>query len=47
MARVPELFRFCEAHGLVMITVADLARYRLESKYEESLWAIDASLVCV
>jgi 3,4-dihydroxy-2-butanone 4-phosphate synthase/GTP cyclohydrolase II len=26
MARVPELFRFCEAHGLVMITVADLAR---------------------
>ncbi len=47
MARVPELFRFCEAHGLVMITVADLARYRLESTYEESLWAIDASLVCV
>jgi 3,4-dihydroxy-2-butanone 4-phosphate synthase/GTP cyclohydrolase II len=47
MARVPELFRFCEAHGLVMITVADLARYRLESRYEESLWAIDASLVCV
>ena len=47
MARVPELFRFCETHGLVMITVADLARYRLESKYEESLWAIDASLVCV
>jgi 3,4-dihydroxy-2-butanone 4-phosphate synthase/GTP cyclohydrolase II len=47
MARVPDLIRFCETHGLVMITVADLARYRLESKYEESLWAIDASLVCV
>jgi 3,4-dihydroxy-2-butanone 4-phosphate synthase len=47
MARVPDLVRFCETHGLVMITVADLARYRLESEYEESLWAIDASLVCV
>ena len=47
MARVPDLIRFCETHGLVMITVADLARYRLESKCEESLWAIDASLVCV
>jgi 3,4-dihydroxy-2-butanone 4-phosphate synthase/GTP cyclohydrolase II len=47
MARVPDLIRFCETHGLVMVTVADLARYRLESNYEESLWAIDASLVCV
>ena len=47
MARVPDLFRFCETHGLVMITVADLARYRLESEYEGSLWAIDGSLLCV
>jgi 3,4-dihydroxy-2-butanone 4-phosphate synthase/GTP cyclohydrolase II len=47
MARVPDLVRFCETHGLVMITVADLARYRLESEYEESLWAIDGSLLCV
>ena len=47
MARVPDLIRFCETHGLVMVTVADLARYRLESEYEGSLWAVDASLVCV
>jgi 3,4-dihydroxy-2-butanone 4-phosphate synthase/GTP cyclohydrolase II len=47
MARVPDLIRFCETHGLVMVTVSDVARYRLESEYEQSLWAIDASLVCV
>ena len=47
MARVPDLIRFCETHGLVMVTVADLARYRLESEYEESLWAIDGSFLCV
>ena len=47
MARVPDLIRFCERHGLVMVTVSDLARYRLESEYERSLWAVDASLVCV
>ena len=29
MARVPDLVRFCKKHGLMMITVADLARYRL------------------
>jgi 3,4-dihydroxy-2-butanone 4-phosphate synthase len=47
IARVPDLIRFCETHGLVMVTVSDLARYRLESEYERSLWATDASLVCV
>jgi 3,4-dihydroxy 2-butanone 4-phosphate synthase/GTP cyclohydrolase II len=47
MARVPDLIRFCEMRGLVMVTVSDLARYRLESEYERSLWAADASLVCV
>jgi 3,4-dihydroxy-2-butanone 4-phosphate synthase/GTP cyclohydrolase II len=47
MARAPDLIRFCETHGLVMVTVSDLARYRLESEYERSLWAVDASLVCV
>ena len=47
MARVPDLFRFCETHGLVMVTVTDLARYRLASEYERSLWPADASLVCV
>jgi 3,4-dihydroxy 2-butanone 4-phosphate synthase/GTP cyclohydrolase II len=30
MARVPELERFCAEHGLLMISVADLIRYRLE-----------------
>jgi 3,4-dihydroxy 2-butanone 4-phosphate synthase / GTP cyclohydrolase II len=30
MARVPELSRFAERHGLSMITVADLIRYRLQ-----------------
>ncbi len=47
MARVPDLIRFCDAHGLVMVTVSDLARYRLASEYEGSLWAIDGSLLCV
>ena len=28
MARVPDLIRFCRRHGLMMITVADLARHR-------------------
>src|SRR5882762_7513438 len=41
MARVPDLIRFCKTHGLVMVTVADLARYRLESEYEGSLGAFD------
>jgi 3,4-dihydroxy 2-butanone 4-phosphate synthase/GTP cyclohydrolase II len=30
MARVPELLKFCARHGLKMLTVADLIRYRLE-----------------
>ncbi len=30
MARVPDLQRFCEHHGLKMITIADLVRYRME-----------------
>ena len=47
MARVPDLIRFCKKHGLVMVTVADLARYRLESEYDGSLWAIDGSSLCV
>ena len=29
MARVPDLIRFCEQHGLKMLTVAELIRYRL------------------
>jgi 3,4-dihydroxy-2-butanone 4-phosphate synthase/GTP cyclohydrolase II len=41
MARVPDLVRFCKMHNLMMITVADLARYRFESDYEGALGAID------
>ena len=44
MSRLPDLIRFCQTHDLVMITVADLARYRLEAD-EESL-ALMGSLMC-
>jgi 3,4-dihydroxy 2-butanone 4-phosphate synthase/GTP cyclohydrolase II len=30
MARVPDLTQFCAEHGLVMLTVAELIRYRLQ-----------------
>ena len=30
MARVPDLIEFCKLHGLKMLTVADLIRYRLQ-----------------
>ncbi|GAC1361255.1 MAG: bifunctional 3,4-dihydroxy-2-butanone-4-phosphate synthase/GTP cyclohydrolase II [Acidobacteriaceae bacterium] len=32
MARVPDLVRFCEQHGMKMLTVADLIRYRLQNE---------------
>ena len=32
MARVPELIEFCKTHGLKMISVADLIRYRLQNE---------------
>lgn len=32
MARVPQLTEFCARHGLLMVTVADLIRYRLENE---------------
>ncbi len=47
MARVPDLIRFCKTHGLVMITVADLARYRLEAESEGPFAAISVSFACV
>jgi 3,4-dihydroxy 2-butanone 4-phosphate synthase / GTP cyclohydrolase II len=31
MARLPDLVRFCRRHNLLMITVAELVRYRLDS----------------
>ena len=44
MARVPDLIRFCRKHGLLMITVADLARYRLELDFETTFAAIEGLL---
>ena len=41
MARVPELIQFCKKHGLLMITVAELARYRFDFDYEAALAAIE------
>src|SRR5438874_5309745 len=32
MARVPDLGRFCTKHSLMMITIADLVRYRLDKE---------------
>ena len=46
MARVPDLVRFCKKHGLLMITVADLARYRLNADFDDSL-AVSSGLFSV
>lgn len=32
MARLPELKRFCEKHGLVMTSIVDIAQYRRETE---------------
>jgi len=45
MSRLPDLIRFCRIHKLALITVADLARYRLDTDDEESL-ALMGSLLC-
>ncbi len=47
MARVPDLIRFCMTHGLVTVSVAALARYRLETEHERSHWASDATALCL
>ena len=36
MARVPDLVRFCERHGMKMLRVAELIRYRLEYQADTS-----------
>jgi 3,4-dihydroxy-2-butanone 4-phosphate synthase/GTP cyclohydrolase II len=46
MARVPDLIRFCRKHGLLMITVADLARYRIEVADDDPFEAIDRLFLC-
>jgi 3,4-dihydroxy 2-butanone 4-phosphate synthase/GTP cyclohydrolase II len=45
MARLPDLIRFCRRHNLAMVTVADLARYRLEAN--DDVLALLGSMVCV
>ena len=37
MARTPDLLQFCRKHGLVMITVSELARYRMELLDDEGV----------
>jgi 3,4-dihydroxy 2-butanone 4-phosphate synthase / GTP cyclohydrolase II len=32
MARVPDLVEFCQTHGMKMLTVADLIRYRMQNE---------------
>jgi 3,4-dihydroxy-2-butanone 4-phosphate synthase/GTP cyclohydrolase II len=44
MARVPDLVHFCAKHQLCMITVADLACYRLQLDDEKSVDVIDKLL---
>jgi 3,4-dihydroxy-2-butanone 4-phosphate synthase/GTP cyclohydrolase II len=46
MARVPDLIRFCRRHGLLMVTVADLARYRIEVADNDPLETFDRLFLC-
>lgn len=41
MARVPDLKAFCKKHDLAMITVAELARYRVELDFESAVGVFD------
>jgi 3,4-dihydroxy-2-butanone 4-phosphate synthase/GTP cyclohydrolase II len=41
MARLLDLARFCKKHGLLMINVAELARYRVDSDFEGAVAALD------
>ena len=43
MARVPDLIGFCEEHGLLMVTVADLIRYRM--KHERYVHRVAEAMV--
>jgi hypothetical protein len=43
---VPDLIQFCRRHGLLMITVADLARYRIEVADDDGLETIDRLFLC-
>ena len=43
MARIPDLIAFCAAHGLKMLTVASLIRYRLQQSVTSSAWPSPSS----
>jgi 3,4-dihydroxy 2-butanone 4-phosphate synthase/GTP cyclohydrolase II len=43
MARVPDLVRFCAVHGMLMVTVADLIRYRLQ--HERSIHRVAEAML--
>jgi GTP cyclohydrolase II/3,4-dihydroxy-2-butanone 4-phosphate synthase len=44
MARVPDLVRFCTKHELIMITVADLVRYRVDNEHESRVGVSESTL---
>jgi 3,4-dihydroxy-2-butanone 4-phosphate synthase len=47
MARVPDLIGFCKKHKLVMITVSELARYRMDLDDGATLEALEGFIpVC-
>jgi 3,4-dihydroxy-2-butanone 4-phosphate synthase/GTP cyclohydrolase II len=47
MARVPDLVRFCKKHNLIMITVAELARYRMHLDDTAAIEALEGFIpVC-
>jgi len=47
MARVPDLVRFCKKHKLAMITVSELARYRMDLDDGATLEALEGFIpVC-
>jgi 3,4-dihydroxy-2-butanone 4-phosphate synthase/GTP cyclohydrolase II len=47
MARAPDLIRFCKQHNLVMITVSELARYRMDLDDGAALEALEGFIpVC-
>jgi 3,4-dihydroxy 2-butanone 4-phosphate synthase/GTP cyclohydrolase II len=47
MARVPDLIRFCKKHNLLMITVSELARYRMDLDDGAALEALEGFIpVC-
>jgi 3,4-dihydroxy-2-butanone 4-phosphate synthase/GTP cyclohydrolase II len=44
MARVPDLVHFCTKHELIMVTVADLVRYRVDNEHESRVGVSESTL---